>query len=269
MDLSISVQSLKNVVRFPFQDPQWATKLLIGSGLLFLNYIVPVAPAIPVLGYYARLIRAGARNDDPSRLPEWDDWGELFLDGLRLLGVILFTTLPGMLVILFGMAVYFGSAFTLVAQSSMYPYRDGPGMGFFLSLLVMLVTVGIGTVLLILGIIVMLPAEAHVAVKRRFGVFFAFGEWWGVLRKNLLGYLVVLLVVIALYTLLNLVVQLLYMTLIFCVLIPFAVLPLSMYMGVVLYRLVGQVYGEAAGGEAAAAIEPTPEAPEPPLEPAI
>ena len=251
MDLSISMQSLKNVIRFPFQDPNWAVKLLIGSALGLAGFIVPLVPGLPLMGYFARVIRAGARNDDPSRLPEWDDWGELFVDGLRLMGVILLGMLPGLLVMLFGFVIYFGSVFNLVMQSNYYS-RGEPGPGFLLGMLIMFLSISLSTLLFLAAAFILPPAAAHVAVKRRFSALFEVNAWWRVLRQNLLGFLVILLVFGALYSLVMVVTQVLYMTLIFCILIHFVLLPLSMYMAVVLFRLIGQAYGEVSS----AAVEP-------------
>lgn len=62
-------------------EPGWGSKFLIG-GLLFFIPILQVF----TLGYllqYARRIR----RDMELALPEWTGWGELFLDGLRMLVV--------------------------------------------------------------------------------------------------------------------------------------------------------------------------------------
>jgi hypothetical protein len=259
MDLSISMQSLKNVFRFPFQDRDWAVKLLIGSALAFASFIVPIIPGLPLMGYFARLIRAGARNDDPTRLPEWDEWGELFVDGLRMFGVMLLGLLPGLLVMTFGFVMYFGSVFSLIASDGRMG-RGDPGPGFFLAMMTMFITIGLSTLLLMAAGLYLPPALAHVAVKRRFSAFFEVGAWWAVLRANLLGYLVILLIFGSLYFLVTIVTQVLYLTLIFCVLIPFVLLPLSMYMAVVLYRLIGQAYGE---------VRPPERMPEEPVDPEL
>ena len=85
------------------EDPDWLKKVLIG-GLFGLACMVLVG--IPfVLGYFSRTLRNVAAGTRPE-LPEWDDLGGLFEEGLRLTVVYLLYTL-GVLVVLgvFGAAL--------------------------------------------------------------------------------------------------------------------------------------------------------------------
>ncbi len=50
---------------------------------------------LPVSGYGLRIMRATARGEAPS-LPEWKDWADLFLDGLRVWVELGFRALKGM-----------------------------------------------------------------------------------------------------------------------------------------------------------------------------
>ena len=69
---------------FIFNDPRWLNKTLIGglfylAGFFLIGYVF-------ILGYLARLVRnviAGVQHP----LPEWDDLGEYFGDGLKLIVV--------------------------------------------------------------------------------------------------------------------------------------------------------------------------------------
>jgi hypothetical protein len=76
---------------FVFQDPRWVTKVLIG-GLFYIAAFMLIG--IPfILGYCARLCRNVVAND-PQPLPEWDDLGAYFPEGLRLFFVGLFYVIP-------------------------------------------------------------------------------------------------------------------------------------------------------------------------------
>ena len=78
------------------EDPDWLKKVLIG-GLFALACMVLVG--IPfVLGYFSRTLRNVAAGTRPE-LPEWDDLGGLFEEGLRLTAVYLVYTL-GVIVVL-------------------------------------------------------------------------------------------------------------------------------------------------------------------------
>lgn len=72
------------------EDPDWLKKVLIG-GLFGLACMVLVG--IPfVLGYFSRTLRNVVAGE-PRPMPEWDDLGGIFNEGLRLTAVYLLYTL--------------------------------------------------------------------------------------------------------------------------------------------------------------------------------
>jgi Protein of unknown function (DUF4013) len=76
---------------FFFEDPKWIPKLLVGTLFAFLSPFF--IGAILVTGYAVSLARR-VRDDRQPRLPEWDDFQEIFLEGLRGLAVALAHKLP-------------------------------------------------------------------------------------------------------------------------------------------------------------------------------
>ena len=79
------------------EDPDWIKKVLIGGAFVLLSSILVGIPF--VLGYVGRTLRnvvAGTARP----LPEWDDLGGIFSEGLRLAAVYL--------VYVLGVAVVFG-----------------------------------------------------------------------------------------------------------------------------------------------------------------
>ena len=81
---------------FVGEDPDWLKKILIGSLFALACAILIGIPF--VLGYFSRTLRNVATGTSPA-LPEWDDLGGLFEEGLRLTAVYL-VYLLGMLVVL-------------------------------------------------------------------------------------------------------------------------------------------------------------------------
>lgn len=83
------MQTIEQVTKKLFSDRDWAKKCVIG-GLITLVPIVNIL----AFGYLYRLF-AGAKRGAAFSLPEWDDWKDLAIDGLKffLLGVI-FVGLP-------------------------------------------------------------------------------------------------------------------------------------------------------------------------------
>jgi hypothetical protein len=70
--------------RFVFDDPEWVKKVLIGGAfVLASSFIIGI---FFIAGYWVRLIRNVAAGS-ARPLPEWDDLGAIFSDGLTAVGV--------------------------------------------------------------------------------------------------------------------------------------------------------------------------------------
>ena len=99
--------------RFPLDDPRWKNKAVIGGLLVLLgSFIYPLF--LPVYGYAVRIMRQTIEGRQAS-LPEWDDWGELWLDGLRYFAVILGYLLP--VFIIYGCASVIWIPFAFSAEA--------------------------------------------------------------------------------------------------------------------------------------------------------
>lgn len=89
---------------FVFDDDQWITKILIAAAILaagvFFSWLllIPLILAVLLLnGYEVEIIRRVINGESPV-LPEWDNWGELIMDGLKLLIIEIVYALPIILV---------------------------------------------------------------------------------------------------------------------------------------------------------------------------
>ncbi len=69
--------NLDEAVRYPTRSDSWIKTVLIGGILIFFGFLL--VPLFLVYGYIVRSIGA-VLADDPSP-PEFDEWGELFVDG--------------------------------------------------------------------------------------------------------------------------------------------------------------------------------------------
>jgi hypothetical protein len=67
-------------------DPGWVGKLLVGSLITILGCLILPLPLL--LGYQLRVLRLSAAGA-PRPFPEWEDWGGLFVDGLKVLAVLI------------------------------------------------------------------------------------------------------------------------------------------------------------------------------------
>jgi hypothetical protein len=72
-----------------FEDEQWIVKILLAAAILLLGVLFSWVLAIPLIlalallyGYGVEIMR-GVLNGYADKLPEWDDWGQLLADGLK------------------------------------------------------------------------------------------------------------------------------------------------------------------------------------------
>lgn len=249
MNTPSSLQAVKRLFTFPFTDPDWKNKFLIGSGLLFGSFVIPLLPMLPVFGYAARIVRQTTEGDtgEPYKLPEWDDWNELFVDGLRLFGANFVLTLPIALVMMVGWGMYMvGMLGTMSAGENPQALADSSpllllGFGAFMCSIMLIIPLMLVTYLLI-------PVtQAHVALKRSFGALFAVREWWAILRANIGSYLLILFVMLGMYMAFMFAFQILYLTFILCFILPVVTAPLYFYGLLVVYHLSGLAYAEGQG----------------------
>jgi hypothetical protein len=73
---------LSDAIEFPTTADDWIQTVIIGGALTLLAALI--LPAIVVQGYTVRVARAGATG---GTAPSFTDWGDLLVDGLRLLVV--------------------------------------------------------------------------------------------------------------------------------------------------------------------------------------
>jgi hypothetical protein len=242
MSESLTSDNLRKVFTFPFQDPKWLEKFLIGSLLLLVSFLV--LPIFLIYGYFAGLMQMAIEGNELS-LPEWDSWEKKFTDGIKLFFVGLIYTLPFPLFFIVGYMVLFGSAIA----SDMVEIGGDPSSPFWLipSLLSSFGSIaifGLGLILVLIAGLFMPAMIAHVIATDDVSAAFRISEWWGIFKANLSGFVISYLIVLGLFTALNFVSQFLYMTVVLCCILPFIFIPATLYIMVTTSVLFGQAYRE-------------------------
>ena len=217
---------------FVGEDPKWVTKVLIGGGLLLLAIVLGITVIGAILigaivfGYLVQLTRnviAGERLP----LPEWTNFGELLVDGLKAWVVSFVLALP---LIVVNSVVWVPAIIVAAAGGDS---DAGAAIGGLLSL------VG-GCLGFLLGIAyaLMLPvAIGRYAVTRSIAEGLRLGAIFATVRANIGTYLIVLLMIFAA----SLIGQL-------GILLCFIGLPFTLfYAQVVQYHLYGQAHVKAHG----------------------
>jgi hypothetical protein len=166
---------LARALRSVTDDPGWVAKLAIGSGLALASCLLIPLPLIA--GYKLRVIR-GAAHDRPG-LPEWDDWGGLFMEGLLLLALCLAHLLP----LALAAGIGFGGV-ALVTRAA-----SGPDAETVRGLAFGAIALCLAPIAIAWGVYVH-AAMVRMAVAERLGAGFEVGENLGFLRRNPLNWLV-------------------------------------------------------------------------------
>ncbi|MFB6177936.1 MAG: DUF4013 domain-containing protein [Halobaculum sp.] len=148
-------------VRYPYDEGDGLRAIAIGSVLTLLGGLV--IPTILVTGYALRTIRAVA--DGETHPPVWDEWGALFVDGLRGTAVtVAYFLLPSVL--------FLGSV-----GLAFVPFVGGSPRAFGL---IAVVVALVSLPLFLVAAYVAPAALVGVAVTDRLGAAVAFGRLWTV-----------------------------------------------------------------------------------------
>lgn len=247
MEATSGMRALKDLFGFPFRESNWGTKFLFGSLFFTGGFFLPFIPWIVLFGYAARVVRVNLANNGSPVLPEWDDWGALLVDGLKLFLVSFVLSLPGLLVILVGYGTYFGGFFTAISLQS-FAGRDAVAPFMLLMLLsmgIMFLSMSVGSLLAMIAFFFIPPVSAHVVATGRLNGLLDIGGWWRNIWANPGGYLLVFFVWVGLWAVQYLIFYLMYMSIVLCMFTPLVVAPMAFYTIVVVAALTAQAYREA------------------------
>ncbi|MFB6108677.1 MAG: DUF4013 domain-containing protein [Haloplanus sp.] len=142
------------------ESDEWVKTVVLGGLFVLLSALV--VPAILVSGYLVRVLRATMHDDDTP--PTFDEWGDLFGDGLRAFAIaVVYGIVPAILAVALAVSA---------AAAAGVGGRTGAAVGG------MVILVG-GFVTLVLGLLaayVVPAAVANYAERDTLGAGFAFGD---------------------------------------------------------------------------------------------
>ena len=245
MASTVTLEGIKKGVFFPFRGEKWGLKVLIGSALCFgSSFVIPV---IPLFGYYSQLMkRIIARDEDPE-MPEWKDWGTLFMDGIKLFGAVLIYMLPALILSVGGFLLFMVLDFSLAFSSatiqqystSLFPMTMLANMlGMFGGMAVMM----LGFVVAFGTIVIIPPALGNMIAKDDFRAAFRFKEWWPVLKANLSGFILAVAITLGLFYLMYMLAMIFYATIVLCFLLPFLFAFITFISGTVGFSVFAITY---------------------------
>jgi hypothetical protein len=245
MASTVSLDGVKKAVYFPFQGKNWGIKILVGSVLLFISgFIIPI---IPVFGYFAQIMKKVLVQEEDPEMPEWEDWGTLFSDGIKLFGVLLIYLLPAILLIVIGYLLFMVLDFSFVFMAPAYAQSSSDILptsmiGSFLGMFGGMAVFMLGFFLAFITMLITPPALGNLIAKGDFGAAFRIKEWWPVLKANLAGYLLAIAIAMGLFYLLYLLSFIIYATVVLCFLLPFALAFTFFVSGAVSFSVYSVAY---------------------------
>jgi hypothetical protein len=165
---------LTDAVSYARSGDEVLKRLLIG-GAVQLGAAVLVLPGIFLYGYLLRVVRDGV-NGHAGGLPAWDDWGELGMDGLKTVLVVLAYTVPAVVV---AVVIPILGVFVLPSGAAAGGTGAGASAGVSLFLLVFVFGILLATALVLLAYYLLPAALVGLATRGELGAAFR----WTALRR--------------------------------------------------------------------------------------
>ncbi|MCA9952715.1 MAG: DUF4013 domain-containing protein [Anaerolineales bacterium] len=216
--------------RYVFDDKRWVGKLGIGALITIFVVTIPL-----LVGWMIGIVR-NVMNDDETPMPEWTDWGKLFMDGLKIIVAQFVYTLPIWVIMCIGLA----------ATGALSELSGGGGSDALGTLGA--VTIGLMVCLLLLVSIALFFLSPAIVIQYvlsgdEFGACFRLSEVWAIARDNIANILIVFLVSMALGFIISLVTSVL--AIIPCIGWVAAVI-ISILAGPYTAAVTGHLYGQIA-----------------------
>lgn len=250
MAATASLEGVKKAVFFPFKGKGWGVKMLIGSALVFANFIIPIVSTIPLLGYYGRIMKRVINENEDPELPEWNDWGGLFSEGIKIFGVMFLYILPGLLIMVAGYVLMIAMNFAFIFDPS-YTYSSyqtpdiEPMLGSIIGMFGGIMIIMVGVLVMLVASLFLPPALGHMISKGDLGAAFRVREWWPAFKTNISGFLLALGILYGVYVILYIPVFFLYISVVLCFLMPIAMVVMSFVLGAVAFSLYAVAYRDA------------------------
>lgn len=156
---------IQNALNYLRTDDNWTRTVLIGGILSLLGVLV--VPTILVLGYLIRVLRGTMHGDD--RVPAFDEWADLFVDGLKALAI---TLVYGFIPAAVGAAVVAGGVLSFTVAAGGGSGAAAGGLGLVVVLVGSLLTLVLG----LLAAYITPAATAAFAETGRLSAAFAVGD---------------------------------------------------------------------------------------------
>ncbi len=213
------------------EDERWMGKIGIGALISLLSFLIIPIPLL--VGYMVGVVR-NVKDGVVNPMPEWEDWGQLFKDGLSVIVAQLVYTLP------FWLLSCIAGAGVVGMGSLAETNEDLAAAGIFATFGL----VGCLTLVFVVALFFLSPAIVIQYVRTdELGSVFRFGEVFTIAKENVGNILLITLVTFGIAIVLNIVIGVLG-------LIPcigwVAALIIAVAAGPYMTVITGHLYGQIA-----------------------
>jgi hypothetical protein len=238
------MNNIETLLQFPFRDKGAWTQFLIACAVMLAAFIIPVVPTVLLMGYTVKIMRQIILEKKSPSMPAWQsgDWSEMLIDGLRLYGAQLVLMSPLLLLMGCGAIFILGGSFGFSALNDerLRSFLPAAGILFFIGIFCILIF----SLLSLPFSIFIAAATGHVAAKRSFSAAFEFREWWLIFRAAIGQFLISYVVVLAASFIFALVIQIAMITILLICIVPFLMIPYTVYLMLVSNALYAQAYAK-------------------------
>ena len=243
---TVSFEEVKKAIFFPFRGEKWGLKMLVGSALTFGSFIIPIIPLMPVFGYFSQIMKGIIVREADPEMPAWNDWGTLFLDGIKLFGAVIIYLLPALIMVIGGYMLFivldFSMVFSASALSNSSHPLPAPMIASIVGMVAAMAVMMLGIAVAVATIVILPPAVGNMIAKGKFEAAFHFREWWPVLKANLGGFVLAVILSMGLFYLMYMLAIVLYATIVLCCLLPFAFAAILFISGVTGFSVYAVAY---------------------------
>ncbi|MCJ7695346.1 MAG: DUF4013 domain-containing protein [Anaerolineaceae bacterium] len=222
--------NLGKLLSYPFKDKKSFEKILIGSAILLVGVLIPILPMVIIEGYLYRMMKRVISGDGELEMPEWNDFGKLLSDGIKLTLTRFIYYLPLIFLIIGTVSIILASVFLLVFPVTTQSEMNVPIVILFVFIFFMGITLAVfsGLFATLIKLIFPLPLGQVVATDS-IGAAFKFNSMWKILKCNFVELIIVYVLGIGFAFVGGIVYQFLGITVILLVLLPAVTFLLHLY----------------------------------------
>jgi hypothetical protein len=235
------------------EDEKWVEKLGVGALISFIPFA-----NFAVFGYQVQIARNVWRGEKRP-LPTWDEFGKLFVDGLRIMGAMMVYMLP--MILIYSVMMIGIVAFSIMAESGAYAPTAG-GNDEFMGMMIFIMSSSMLCLMPYILLVWLLYPLFFIQIARHGSIksCFALRDMWATLIAQPANYLLIVGVIFGIYIAISIVTMPIYLVAMFIPCIGFLIVMLitggmTILVGAVSGHLEGQFMLEGDGSGSLDEIE--------------